>query len=83
MFAKRLKAARKLRGLTLQYMAYSVNMALRSYQHYESGCHTPPFETLIKIADILNVPVDYLLGRDEFLKSLGVNVNIYKSDKEN
>ena len=33
----------------------------------ESGDREPCFETLIKIADFLDVSTDYLLCRDEFL----------------
>ena len=56
-------------------MADAINLQLRSYQFYESGQRSPSLETLIKIADILNVPTDYLLCRDEFLQSLGVCVD--------
>jgi len=76
----RIREIRKLRGYTLQQMADKLNMALRSYQHYESGYNIPPVDTLVKIADILNVSIDYLLERDDFLKSLGVNVDLYKTN---
>nr|DAE97177.1 MAG TPA: Helix-turn-helix XRE-family like protein [Caudoviricetes sp.] len=75
MFNIRLRERRKKCGFTQQQMADAINLQLRSYQFYESGQRSPSLETLIKIADILNVPTDYLLCRDEFLQSLGVCVD--------
>lgn len=77
MFNKRLNRIRKMRGFTAQNMADRLDMALRSYQFYEGGRRSPSLETLVKIADILDVPTDYLLCRDEFMKSHGVSVDEY------
>ena len=38
-------------------------MTERSYQHYEGGTRRPNFETLVALADLLEVSTDYLLGR--------------------
>ncbi len=78
MFNERLRSTRKLRKLKLQQMADMLDISLRAYQHYEQGERSPSFDCLINIADILQVPIDYLLGRDEFLKSLGVSVDEYQ-----
>lgn len=78
MFNKRLHDVRTSRGFTQQYMADSIDIQLRSYQFYESGDRSPSLDTLVKIADVLNVPTDYLLCRDDFLRSLGVSVDVYK-----
>lgn len=75
MFGKRLRLMRMKRGLTQPQIAELLNVALRSYQCYESGTRCPSYESLVKIGDILNVSIDYLLGRDEFLQSLGVSVD--------
>lgn len=77
MFPKRLNQTRKNKGITAQTMADKLGLALRSYQFYESGKRAPSLDTLIKIADILEVPTDFLLGRDEFLKTHGVSVDEY------
>lgn len=66
-FGKRLNLSRKEHGQTAQNMADMLGIALRSYRAYESGDREPSFETLVKIADFLNVSTDYLLCRDEFL----------------
>lgn len=69
---------RMKRHFTQPQLADMLNIALRTYQGYEGETRSPSLDTLVKIADILNVPTDYLLGRDEFLHSLGVSVDEYK-----
>ena len=76
MFSDRLRAARRSRGLTLQKMADAAGVELRSYQRYEGGESEPAYAILVPIADALDVPVDFLLCRDEYLKSLGVSVDV-------
>lgn len=75
MFGKRLRSVRMQRKITQQKMADSLNLALRSYQSYEGGERCPSFDVLVQMADILDVSIDYLLGRDDFLKSRGVSVD--------
>ena len=69
MFGKRLREVRMLRHFTQQQLADLLNIALRSYQKYEQGEREPSYNTLIRVADILDVSVDYLLGRDDFIES--------------
>ena len=69
MFSTRLNQVRKSLGISAQKMADHLGMGIRSYRNYESGDREPSLTTLVKIADILNVSTDYLLGRDEFLKA--------------
>ena len=78
MFNKRLRALRMKNGYTQQNMADMLELSLNAYQKYEQAERNPSFDCLIKIADIFNVPTDYLLCRDEFLKSLGVSVDEYQ-----
>lgn len=75
MFNERLRFVRKQRHIKLQEMSDMIDVALRTYQHYEGGTRFPSYELLVKIADVLQVPTDYLLGRDDYLKSLGVSVD--------
>lgn len=76
MFCDRLRSSRITRGFTLQESADAIDVSLRTYQRYESGDVYPDLEHLVEIADLLNVPTDFLLGRDEYLKSLGVSVDV-------
>ena len=78
MFGKRLNRVRKSRGFTAQQMADQLCMRLRSYRNYENGDCFPSLDVLVKIADILQVPIDYLLRRNDFLKSLEVSVDEYQ-----
>lgn len=73
MFNKRLREVRMKRGFTQQSTADLLDIALRTYQHYEEGTRSPSLESLSKIGDIFNISIDYLLGRDDYLKSLGVS----------
>ena len=77
MFNKRLRSMRMKRGFTQQQLADALNLALRSYQGYEGGTRSPSLYTLVNIVNILDVSIDYLLCRDDFLKSLGVSVDEY------
>ncbi len=76
MFGKRLRNVRLYNKYTQQNMADLLHMTLGAYQKYEQGNTKPPLETLVLLADIFNISVDYLLGRDEYLKSIGIEINI-------
>ena len=78
MFNKRLRALRMKRSYTQQKMADMLEVSLNTYQKYEQAERQPSLDTLVRLADILEVPTDYLLCRDEMLKSLGVSVDEYR-----
>ena len=73
MFHERLNSVRKSCNVTAQQMADYLSMGLRAYRNYESGDRAPSLETLVKIADLLDVSTDYLLCRDEWLESHGAS----------
>ena len=64
-FAERLKEARKRKRLMQKEVAEHLQIASHSYQNYEGGQRRPDFETLVALADYLDVTTDYLLGRTE------------------
>lgn len=76
MFNDRLRSTRIYRNVTQQQIADAIGISLRSYQRYESGNIEPPYISLICLADFLNVPIDFLLERDDYLHSLGVFVDV-------
>ena len=76
MFKDRLRTTRIARGYTLQKTADAIGIALRSYQKYESGDSEPAFDYLVALANLFNVPTDFLLERDDYLISLGVSVDV-------
>lgn len=73
MFGQRLNETRKKKGITAQHMADILQTSLRNYRKYESGDVNPSLTGLVQIADELGVSTDYLLCRDDFLKSRGVS----------
>ena len=64
-FCERLIEQRKLFGYTQRYMSELLKITQPSYIRYEKGSAEPTLENLVKIADIFDVSVDYLLGRKE------------------
>ena len=69
MFCDRLNETRKSKGFTAQQMADKLQTGIRNYRKYESGNARPTIDTLVTIADILDVSTDYLLCRDDFIRS--------------
>ena len=59
----RLKEIRKSKGISQLKMAMDLNTNQNTISRYETGEREPGINELIKIADYLNVSVDYLLGR--------------------
>jgi len=62
-FGDRLAIARKKKGLTQWDMATALNISQGTYAGYEGDNHKPDIETLARIADLLDVTTDLLLGR--------------------
>lgn len=69
MFNKRLREVRMNSGLTQQNMADKLGISLNAYQKYEQAERSPSLECLVSIADVFDVSLDYLLCRDDFMKS--------------
>ena len=65
-FAQRLKELRTENNLTQQQVATKLGIRQQSYTRYENGAGEPSLDTLIAIAKIYNVSVDYLLGLTDY-----------------
>lgn len=50
--------------MTQKDCADTLGITLRAWQTYEQGVSEPKQELLCKIADMFNVSIDYLLGRE-------------------
>ncbi len=61
--AKRLKDCRKEKGLTQAYVAIYCDITEKAYQNYELKTREPRLETILKIAQLYDVSLDYLVGR--------------------
>ena len=64
-FSERLKNLRKKVGLTQVDVAGKLGISQQAYASWERGVKKPTQENLVKIAQILNVSVDYLVGNTE------------------
>lgn len=64
-FSERLKNLRKQAHLTQVDVAEKLGISQPAYASWERGVKKPTQENLIKIAQILNVSVDYLVGNSD------------------
>lgn len=64
LFAIRLKEEREKRGWTQEYMAGLLGVKSATLSGYERNYRQPDIEMLTKIANLLGVTVDYLIGRE-------------------
>ena len=65
-FQQRLLEQRKLNNMTQTQVANFLGISQPSYIRYENGGSEPSFENLVKIADLFDVTIDYLLGRTTY-----------------
>ena len=61
-FSEHLKALRIENNLSRSALATRLNVSVRLISYWENGERECDFNTLIKIADIFSVSIDYLLG---------------------
>ncbi len=61
--SSRLKECRKSKGYTQGQVAIYCDITEKAYQNYELMTRQPKIEILIKIADLFEVSLDYLVGR--------------------
>lgn len=59
----RIKELREQHELSQRKVAELLEMHTTQYQRYESGERTVPADFLIKLADLYNVSIDYIVGR--------------------
>lgn len=64
-FSERLKESRKQAHLTQVDIAEKLGISQPAYASWERGTKKPTQENLVKIAQVLNVSVDYLVGNSE------------------
>lgn len=65
-FAKQLSSLRIENNLSRAQLAEKLNVSIRLISYWENGQRECDFDMLIKIADLLSVSIDYLLGRSEY-----------------
>ena len=64
-----IRTARKQKHMTMKELGRMTGLAESTISGYETGKRQPDNTTLVQIADILGVTVDYLLGRDNLTEA--------------
>lgn len=62
-FKERLKLLREARNMTQVRLSTLIGVDPKVYNRWERGFATPKFEGMIKLADILQITLDELVGR--------------------
>lgn len=63
-FPERLRDLRLRRQLTQVRVAELVGVGIRVYHRWENGAATPHFDALLRLADVLSLSLDELVGRE-------------------
>jgi transcriptional regulator with XRE-family HTH domain len=79
-FGSKLKKLRRERGWSQDQLAQEVGIHGRHVGKYEIGASMPHADTLIKIADVLGVTVDYLLREEADLQVTRRNLPLRNQD---
>lgn len=61
----RLKQLRESKNMTQVRLSIELGVSQETISGYEIGKATPPADMLIKLADVLDTSVDYILGRTD------------------
>lgn len=69
---ERMAELRKDCGLKQKEIAKELNVAVSTVSNYETSSHEPDLTSLSKLADMLDVSTDYLLGRTDIKYSMNV-----------
>ncbi|MGD9678733.1 MAG: helix-turn-helix domain-containing protein [Vulcanibacillus sp.] len=62
---ERLKKLREAKNMTQVRLGIELGVSQETISGYEIGKATPPADMLVKLADILDTSVDYILGRTD------------------
>lgn len=60
-----IKKSAKVRGVTIKQMLNDCQLSINTLSSMQSGGYYPRLEAIVRIADYLDVSVDYLLGRTD------------------
>lgn len=77
---QRIRLARKEQNISSEVLAEKINLAVESLWHIESGARKPSLQTLCNIAEVLNISLDYLIGRLDSPANAAVNSIANKHD---
>ena len=64
-FSTRLRQVRKARGISQSVLAERLGLTKQAISNYESGANTPTHGVFLRIADQMDVDLDFLAGRTD------------------
>lgn len=64
-FGIRLRQVRKARGISQSVLAEMLGLTKQAISNYESGANTPTHGVFLRIADQMDVDLDFLAGRTD------------------
>lgn len=64
----RIRALRAEKNITQLRLSIELEVAQETISAYEKGKHSPSLKSLIKLADLFDVSIDYLIGRSDVRK---------------
>ena len=79
--ARNILFLRKEQGLTQQQIGEKLQTTQRCYASWAQGRTEPNIEMLVKLADIYEVSVDYLLGRSDELGAISIDNGLTDFEK--
>jgi transcriptional regulator with XRE-family HTH domain len=78
-FSTRLQKCRELRRLNQDGLSRKSGLPSTAISHFERGTRKPSFDNLKKLADALEVSIDYLMGRtDEISGNVTQEAEIFR-----
>lgn len=61
---KRLKRFRRGKGFTQEEVAKLIGISRQAFSNYERGIRVPSVDVLVKLADVYEMSLDELVGRN-------------------
>ncbi|MDY0345033.1 MAG: helix-turn-helix transcriptional regulator [Bacilli bacterium] len=77
-----LKIARQRKGLRQKELGDLINLSSKTISNYEAGIRDPDIKTLIKIAQVLEVTIDYLVGLEQKTLVEQIRERIHELNRE-
>jgi len=62
-YGERIASLREKQFLTQEELSKKLGITRASLSHYENNRREPDYNTIVKIANLFNVTIDYLVGR--------------------
>lgn len=68
MFNENLKTIRKNRGFSQEQLSVRLNVVRQTISKWEKGLSVPDAQMLVKISEVLDVPISDLLGKEVMME---------------